>query len=354
VCLIVGWGGGSAFADGSRDKSTVDSELQLAKASDAQVEAEANRLAQVTAAERGKLADAQQAEAAAKQAAQDATQKLAEVTAREVAAKTLLARSAVDAYVDPRGQGTMVLFSGASTFEEAARRSAFVSVIQGDTTDALQTLRGVKQDRAAAQKNLEAASELAAQRTTEEAARLKAAQAAQAQQDAAHAELQKRISDLQSESAALAAADAGVKALLAPSQSFQDAPPVVAASSASGMIWPVRGIVTSEFGSRWGSFHPGIDIAAPEGTPIAAAKSGVVVFAGWNDGGYGNFVVLDNGGGVGTAYAHQSRIAVSEGQHVSQGQTLGYVGTTGNSTGDHLHFEVRINGQVQNPRSYLP
>jgi murein DD-endopeptidase MepM/ murein hydrolase activator NlpD len=120
------------------------------------------------------------------------------------------------------------------------------------------------------------------------------------------------------------------------------------------MIWPVRGIVTSEFGSRWGSFHPGIDIAAPEGTPIAAAKSGVVVFAGWNDGGYGNFVVLDNGGGVGTAYAHQSRIAVSEGQHVSQGQTLGYVGTTGNSTGDHLHFEVRINGQVQNPRSYLP
>jgi murein DD-endopeptidase MepM/ murein hydrolase activator NlpD len=228
-----------------------------------------------------------------------------------------------------------------------------VSVIQGDTTDALQTLRGVKEDRAAAQKDLEAASALASQRTTEEAARLKAAQAAQAQQDAAHAELQKRISDLQSESASLAAADAGVKALLAPSQSFQDAAPV-ASSSSSGMIWPVRGIVTSEFGSRWGSFHPGIDIAAPEGTPIAAAKSGVVVFAGWNDGGYGNFVVLDNGGGVGTAYAHQSRIAVSEGQHVSQGQTLGYVGTTGNSTGDHLHFEVRINGQVQNPRSYLP
>jgi len=117
-------------------------------------------------------------------------------------------------------------------------------------------------------------------------------------------------------------------------------------------MWPVNGTVTSEFGPRWGSFHPGLDIADPAGTPIAASKAGVVVFAGSN-GGYGLFVIIDHGGGFATAYAHQSRLGVSQGQQVSQGQTIGYVGSTGFSTGNHVHFEIRVNGTAQNPRSYL-
>ena len=122
--------------------------------------------------------------------------------------------------------------------------------------------------------------------------------------------------------------------------------------SAAGLIWPVLGPVTSAFGPRWGRMHEGIDIAAPSGTPIRAAASGTVIYAGWL-GGYGNLVVLDHGNGLSTAYAHQSSIAAGNGQFVTQGQVIGYVGSTGNSTGPHLHLEVRVNGVPADPLGYL-
>jgi hypothetical protein len=112
--------------------------------------------------------------------------------------------------------------------------------------------------------------------------------------------------------------------------------------------------VTSEYGPRWGRMHRGIDQGASTGTPIGASKAGTVIFAGWQ-GGYGNLTLIDHHDGVVTAYAHQSRFAVSAG-HLRglQGQTIGYVGNTGNSTGPHLHFETRVNGNAVNPRQYLP
>lgn len=122
--------------------------------------------------------------------------------------------------------------------------------------------------------------------------------------------------------------------------------------SSSGLIWPVSGPITSPFGERWGGFHPGIDIGASMGTPIKAAASGRVIVSGYN-GGYGNLVVIDHGNGLATAYAHQSSIAVSVGQQVGQGQVIGYVGSTGFSTGPHLHFEVRVNGSPVDPMGYL-
>ena len=122
--------------------------------------------------------------------------------------------------------------------------------------------------------------------------------------------------------------------------------------SASGFIWPVSGPVTSPFGMRWGRMHTGIDIGVPYGTPIHAAASGRVIYAGWESG-YGNFVIIDHGHGLATAYGHQSRIAVSNGQSVTQGQVIGYVGCTGHCFGPHLHFEVRVNGQPVDPMGYL-
>jgi septal ring factor EnvC (AmiA/AmiB activator) len=127
----------------------------------------------------------------------------------------------------------------------------------------------------------------------------------------------------------------------------------VSAPSSSGFAWPMCAPVTSEYGPRWGRMHRGIDQGASTGTPIGASKAGTVIFAGWQ-GGYGNLTLIDHHDGVVTAYAHQSRFAVSAGASVSQGQTIGYVGNTGNSTGPHLHFETRVNGNAVNPRQYLP
>jgi murein DD-endopeptidase MepM/ murein hydrolase activator NlpD len=122
--------------------------------------------------------------------------------------------------------------------------------------------------------------------------------------------------------------------------------------SSAGLIWPVSGPVTSPFGWRWGRLHEGIDIGVAYGTPIHAAASGTVIYCGWETG-YGNLTVIDHGGGLATAYAHQSSLAVSCGQSVTQGEVIGYVGSTGHSTGPHLHFEVRVNGNPVDPMGYL-
>jgi murein DD-endopeptidase MepM/ murein hydrolase activator NlpD len=157
------------------------------------------------------------------------------------------------------------------------------------------------------------------------------------------------------EANALAAEDARIRARLAAAQAASASVPSASADttpSAHGLIWPVNGPVTSPFGYRWGRLHAGIDIGVGYGTPIHAAASGTVVLAGWT-GGYGNYTCIDHGGGLATCYAHQSSYAVSAGAHVSQGQVIGYVGSTGHSFGAHLHFEVRINGTPVDPLGYL-
>ena len=155
----------------------------------------------------------------------------------------------------------------------------------------------------------------------------------------------KNVENLQAESAQLTAR---IQAAQARSSSSQASRP----PSSAGFIWPTSGTLTSGFGWRWGRMHEGIDIAAPTGTPISAAASGTVIYAGWM-GGYGNLVVIDHGNGLATAYGHQSSIAVGSGTYVSQGQTIGYVGSTGHSTGPHVHFEVRVNGSPVDPLGYL-
>ena len=154
-----------------------------------------------------------------------------------------------------------------------------------------------------------------------------------------------------SEAQALEQVSAALGAQIQAAQSASSYSPP-ASRSASGFIWPVSGPVTSPFGMRWGRMHTGIDIGVPYGTPIRAAASGQVIYAGWMDG-YGNLVFIDHGRGISTGYAHQSRIAVSNGQAVTQGQVIGYVGCTGHCFGPHLHFEVRVNGTPVDPLGYL-
>ncbi len=115
---------------------------------------------------------------------------------------------------------------------------------------------------------------------------------------------------------------------------------------------PASGAIVSAFGSRWGRIHEGIDLGAAYGSPVVAAESGKVIRAGWYSG-YGKCIDISHGGGLVTRYAHLSKISVSVGQSVQRGQIIGAVGSTGNSTGPHLHFEVRVNGQPQNPVNYV-
>jgi len=151
---------------------------------------------------------------------------------------------------------------------------------------------------------------------------------------------------------AAAAARAGQSAPVATTQRFPPLP-------GGELAWPVQGgTITSGFGNRTNpinrrqEFHSGIDIGAPSGTSIFAAHDGVVIFAGWQ-GGYGNTVVIDHGNGLSTTYSHNTTNLVSVGQTVTRGQTIARVGSTGFSTGPHLHFSVRQNGRLVNPVSFL-
>ena len=164
------------------------------------------------------------------------------------------------------------------------------------------------------------------------------------------------VSDLQGQiQAQLQAAQAAQAA--APTTPAAPAAPAapVGAQSSQGFIWPVNGPITSPFCEQraWEACHPGIDIGVPSGTPIRAAADGTVAIAG-PEGGYGNYTCIDHGGGLSSCYAHQESIAVSVGEHVSQGQVIGISDCTGLCFGPHLHFEVRVNGQVVDPMGYLP
>ena len=122
-----------------------------------------------------------------------------------------------------------------------------------------------------------------------------------------------------------------------------------------GYMWPAQGVLTSGYGWRWGRMHQGVDIAGPVGTPIYAAAPGVVVSSGWNSGGYGNLVDVRHPDGSLTRYAHNSRLMVSAGQQVRQGQQIAEMGSTGFSTGPHLHFEIHVSSQgAVNPMALLP
>jgi murein DD-endopeptidase MepM/ murein hydrolase activator NlpD len=134
--------------------------------------------------------------------------------------------------------------------------------------------------------------------------------------------------------------------------------PSTAQASSKGMIWPVRGPITSPFGWRFhpilrtNRFHSGYDIAVRSGTSVAAAASGTVILAGWA-GGYGKAVIIDHGGNISTLYGHNSTLLVSEGQSVKAGQIIAKSGSTGLSTGPHVHFEVRKSGEPVDPGPWL-
>lgn len=120
------------------------------------------------------------------------------------------------------------------------------------------------------------------------------------------------------------------------------------------LVWPTKGTLTSRFGMRNGRKHEGIDIAAPKGTPVHAAAGGEVVFSGWGPTGYGKMVIIKHKHHLTTLYAHNSKLIARKGSRVQRGQKISLMGSTGRSTGPHLHFEVRNDTHPKNPMKYLP
>ncbi|MEO1062681.1 MAG: M23 family metallopeptidase [Actinomycetota bacterium] len=271
----------------------------------------------------------------------------------------LARQRAVDTYVRPQGDDLAAVL-GTEDVYEAARRQAVLDVVSGRDADLTDRLRSIGIEL----EELEAASLEAAARADDERAVLQGAldelEAARDAEARVLADLQVRIDALTAEIDALEATEAELTSVIARAQAEIEAANRPRPSSSGGgggggsgqLSWPASGTLTSGFGPRWGRMHQGIDIAAPTGSPIAAADGGVVIHSG-SLGGYGQTVIVDHGGGIVTLYAHMSERIAGNGQSVSRGELIGRIGSTGNSTGPHLHFEVRVNGSARNPMNFL-
>jgi murein DD-endopeptidase MepM/ murein hydrolase activator NlpD len=281
---------------------------------------------------------------------------------RELAtARRVLAERLVEIYKsDTPDPLTVVLESDG--FDDLLERAEFLARISDQDraiTDRVRRLRDEAQKQATELAALERREQLAAERILQQRDQIAAAQtqlvgsrdqlaSARADRRGALAQVRDQAGVLEDDLASLEAEQARVQAALQASP----APGPIKRGSGQ-LIWPVSGPVTGAFGeARPGHMHSGIDIAVPEGTPIRAADSGRVALMGWV-GGYGNYTCVQHTASLSTCYGHQSRFATSNGASVSQGQVIGYSGNTGNSTGPHLHFEVRINGSPVNPLGYL-
>jgi murein DD-endopeptidase MepM/ murein hydrolase activator NlpD len=364
--------------DARRKAEQVRRDLDLAQASETELEKHLEEIA-------ADLADRQAEAAAAQSDADQAAASVVKITADIAALKTELGhrreifnRRAVIAYMGGEGRPlddlslAGQLLSLPSDLTDAARRTEIVKGVSQQDNDAYARLIETQEKLAQDEVALTAALDRAAKRSADAKAAVQSVALLKKDQEKAKAVLDQRIAALTAEADALAAEQTKLEDLIRQRQAAVEAarrareaagqaagnglsrlPRAGSGVSPSGFIWPVHGPVTSGYGPRWGRMHTGIDVAARGGTPLRAAKAGEVIYAGWL-GGYGNTVLLDHGEGVATLYGHQSRIAATEGQILNQGDVLGFVGTTGHSTGNHLHFEIRVDTKPRNPRPYLP
>jgi murein DD-endopeptidase MepM/ murein hydrolase activator NlpD len=351
TCLVVGVLAPNAAAQSAEDKRVQAArELKALQASDVQL---AQAIKTLDAQVKQTDVQAQSARQSVKSAR--IAQGLAESRLRTAEAalarvrSQLVARALAEYKQQSGGYGSALGASG--DISEAVRRQALLDHVTKVDNDVLDQLHATRQDIERQRARAQRAKEIASARARVAEDRLRQLVRDRASRGRLNAALEKRIAEVQAEVIALEGDDAAVRRIVGSSGATGGT--VVGKTSKYGLQWPLRGRLTSGFGRRWGRLHAGIDIADPKGTPIHAAKAGTVVFAGQMRG-YGNVVIIDHGGGLSTLYGHQSRLGCRRGQRVSQGQTIGYVGSTGHSTGNHLHFETRINGRPQNPRNFLP
>jgi murein DD-endopeptidase MepM/ murein hydrolase activator NlpD len=289
-----------------------------------------------------------------------ARDRLARLRSELATARRLLAERLVEIYKSDTPDALTVVLE-ADGFADLLERTEFLERISDqdrEITDRVRGLRDQAQDQAVELAELEEREQLAAERILRERDQIASAQgqlvssrdqlaSARADKRGALAQVRDQKNAALEDLASLEAEQARVAGVLQGA-----APPGPVKQGSGQLVWPVNGPVVSPFGMRWGRLHAGVDIAVPSGTPIRAADSGNVVLMGWV-GGYGNYTCVQHTASMSTCYAHQTSFATSNGASVSQGQVIGYVGCTGHCFGDHLHFEVRMNGSPVDPMGYL-
>ncbi|HET7488800.1 MAG TPA: M23 family metallopeptidase [Acidimicrobiales bacterium] len=333
-------------------KAKLAAQLNDLKASDAQLTSAVKTLDSQVAAAQASADDARQAVQAALDAVAASEARISATEGEMGTLHTALVNRAVSVYVRPRDDMIAGMI-GAHDLGEASRRSSLLAQVTNKDQDILDRLHALREDLGDEKSKADAARDVAAKRRQVVLARLSDLQKARMEKARLSAALDARIKEYQAEADAVAAEESGLTALIRSREGSVLNIPFDGTVSIAGLAWPIRGSVTSGFGFRWGRLHAGIDIGAGTGTPIHAAKAGTVIFSGQMNG-YGNVVIIDHGGGLSTLYAHQSRLGTSDGARVDKGEVIGYVGSTGHSTGPHLHFETRVSGNPQNPIRFLP
>jgi murein DD-endopeptidase MepM/ murein hydrolase activator NlpD len=333
-------------------------ELNALRASDRQLERAVADLETKVRADSARLASARQAVAAADAQVRSADARIAQTEREMQGLQSQVLDRAVAAYIHPQ-RTSIAELADARDLGEASRKAALLQQVANNDRDVIDQLRAKREDLGVERDRAAAARSVAQKRREAVRAHLNELADSMSAKKRVQRALDARIREITAEAEALAREDANITRIIntrsgtgRASRSGGLVGDDGGRVSGSGLAWPVRGTVTSEYGYRWGRMHAGIDIAAPRGTPIRAAKAGDVIFSGWMSG-YGNCVIIDHGGGFSTLYAHQSRIAAGDGAAVGRGEVIGYVGSTGHSTGNHLHFETRVSGSPQNPRRHL-
>ncbi len=340
-------------------------QLDTLRADDRQLESALSDLDASLASQAAATQAAQQAERAAQAAVGSAQARLTATEQRMSTLRAQAAALAVRAYVHPGGDSLLEMVRSRD-LGEASRRETLLAHVASTDRDVVSQLRATREDQESEQASLRKLREQAEARRRAAAARLAELARARADQARVKGALDARIAAYVADVEGLAREEGKIQELI---RARSQPPPVAVvplpqqqtasggnaprAVSSGGLIWPASGPINSPFGPRWGRMHTGIDIGAPSGAPIRAAKAGRVISAGYN-GGYGLAVVIDHGGGLSTLYGHTSSISVADGASVSQGQVIAAVGCTGSCTGPHLHFETRVGGTPQNPMNFLP
>lgn len=394
----------------TKQRAKVAGQIDLLRASDVDLQVEVNRLANLVKTADAQLGLARAGIADIERKLGGLSDEVDQGRRDVETARGRASARAVQAYMHP-GIESLGAVLEARDYDQAHRRRTIIGELGRHDQEIIQGYVDAQKGLEARQARLADARKQADELRVKAEDSLSQLQAAQARQVEARQALDARIRDFQGEADELAAQEANLTSLInrravesraaaaspevasppsAPSTSTAAAPsstpagnvpggnvskptspptnlPATAAPSTAArpspsttrpptsgtrLSWPLSGVLTSPFGTRWGRLHAGIDIGVPTGTPIRAAAGGTVFFCGVM-GGYGNVALIDHGNGLVSLYGHQNNLACSDGQRVGGGQVIGYSGNTGHSTGPHLHFEVRRNGTPVDPMQYL-